>query len=58
VAALAPDEVETVADVFYHTEPHRQAPKPAPDDHELIYLAESAFDAASAQNAFTEELAV
>ena len=27
VAALAPDEGETVADVFYRTEPHPLAPK-------------------------------
>ena len=27
VAALAPDEGETVADVFYREQPHAQAPK-------------------------------
>jgi hypothetical protein len=31
VAALAPDEGETVADVFYRGKPHPQAPKLAPD---------------------------
>ena len=51
VAALAPDEGETVADVFYRTAPHPQAPKLAPDRHGLIYLPESAFAAAFAQNA-------
>ena len=58
VAALAPDEGETVADVFYRAEPHPQAPKLAPDDHGLIYLPETAFAAAFAQNATAEELAV
>jgi pimeloyl-ACP methyl ester carboxylesterase len=58
VAALAPDEGETVADVFYRTEPHPQAPKLAPDEHGLIYLPEAAFTAAFAQNAPTAELAV
>ncbi len=58
VAALAPDEGETVADVFYRTDPHPQAPKLAPDNHGLIYLPESAFAAAFAQNAAAEELAV
>ena len=58
VAALAPDEGETVADVFYRTEPHPLAPKLAPDDHGLIYLPETAFAAAFAQNAEAEELAV
>jgi pimeloyl-ACP methyl ester carboxylesterase len=58
VAALAPDEGETVADVFYRGTPHPQAPKLAPDAHGLIYLPETAFAAAFAQNASKEELAV
>lgn len=58
VAALAPDEGETVADMFYRSEPHPQAPKLAPDDHGLIYLPDAAFAAAFAQNARAEELAV
>ena len=58
MAALAPDEGETVADVFYRAEPHPQAPKLAPDDHGLIYLPEAAFAAAFAQHASTEEQAV
>ena len=55
VAALAPDDGETVADVFYRNEPHPQAPKLAPDDHGLIYLPEAAFAAAFAQHASAEE---
>ena len=58
VAALAPDEGETVADVFYRGEPHPLAPKLAPDDHGLIYLPDTAFGAAFAQNAAAEELVV
>ncbi len=58
IAALAPDEAETVAGVFYRTEPHPQAPKLAPDAHGLIYLPEEAFAAAFAQNAAPDELAV
>lgn len=58
VAALAPDEGETVADVFYRGEPHPQAPKLAPDAHGLIYLPLEAFAAAYAQNAGNEDLAV
>jgi pimeloyl-ACP methyl ester carboxylesterase len=58
VAALAPDEGETVADVFYRTDPHPLAPKLAPDEHGLIYLPDTAFGAAFAQNATAEELAV
>jgi len=58
VAGLAPDEGETVADVFYRAEPHPKAPKLAPDSHGLIYLPEGAFAAAFAPNASTEEQAV
>ena len=58
VAALAPDEGETVGDVFYRTAPHPQAPKLAPDEQGLIYLPEAAFAAAFAQHASAEELAV
>ncbi|MDK4717334.1 alpha/beta hydrolase [Rhizobium sp. CNPSo 4039] len=58
IAALAPDEGETVADVFHRGEPHAQAPKLAPDSHGLIYLPRGAFAAAFAQNARADELAV
>jgi hypothetical protein len=58
IAALAPDEGETVADVFHRTEPHPLAPKLAPDSHGLIYLPDAAFPTAFAQNAAAEELAV
>ena len=58
VAALAPDEGETVMDVFARGQPHPQAPKIAPDAHGLIYLPEAAFAAAFAQNASKEDLAV
>jgi pimeloyl-ACP methyl ester carboxylesterase len=56
VAALAPDEGETVADVFYRIKPHPQAPKLEPDGHGLIYLSKEAFAAAFAQNATVDEL--
>ncbi|MFK0161285.1 alpha/beta fold hydrolase [Rhizobium sp. NPDC090279] len=58
VAALAPEEGETVADVFYRGEPHPQAPKLAPDGHGLIYLPREAIATAFAQNAEADELAV
>jgi pimeloyl-ACP methyl ester carboxylesterase len=58
ISALAPDEGETVADVFYRTQPHPRAPQLAPDKHGLIYLPDSAFAAAFAQNAGADELAV
>ena len=58
VAALAPDEGETVAEVFYRNKPHPLAPKLAPDNHGLIYLPPEAFAAAFAQNASVEDLAL
>jgi pimeloyl-ACP methyl ester carboxylesterase len=58
VAALAPDEGETVADVFYRGKPHPQAPKLSPDAHGLIYPPEAAFATAFAQNASKDELAL
>jgi pimeloyl-ACP methyl ester carboxylesterase len=55
VAALAPDEGETVADVFYRAEPHPRAPKLAPDNHGVIWLPDHAFAEAFAQHASAEE---
>jgi len=58
ITALAPDEGEKVADVFYRLEPHPQAPKLAPNDDGLIWLPEEAFATAFAQNASAEDRAV
>ena len=58
VTALAPDEGEKVADVFYRLPPHPQAPKLAPDSNGLIWLPEAAFGTAFAQHASSDDLAV
>lgn len=58
VAALAPDEGETVADVFYRTPPHPAAPALAPDRDGYIWLPTDAFAAAFAQHAGAEEHAL
>jgi pimeloyl-ACP methyl ester carboxylesterase len=58
VTALAPDQGEKVADVFYRLEPHPQAPKLAPDGKGLIWLPEDAFATAFAQNASADERAL
>lgn len=55
VAALAPAQGETVADVFYRAAPHPQAPKLAPDSHGLIWLPADAFATAFAQDASKKE---
>ena len=43
IAALAPDEGETVAKVFYRDEPHPNAPKLTPDAHGFIWMPENGF---------------
>jgi pimeloyl-ACP methyl ester carboxylesterase len=58
ITALAPDEGEKVADVFYRLEPHPQAPKLAPNGDGLIWLPEEAFATAFAPNASAEDRAV
>jgi pimeloyl-ACP methyl ester carboxylesterase len=58
VAALAPDEGETVASVFYRAAPHPKAPKLAPDADGLIWLPDDAFGDAFAQHASADERAL
>jgi len=58
VAALAPDENETVADVFYREAAHPQAPQLAPDPHGFIWMPNAAFPSAFAQHASAEDNAV
>jgi pimeloyl-ACP methyl ester carboxylesterase len=58
VTALAPDEGEKVADVFYRIAPHPLAPKLAPDADGLIWLPVEAFKNAFAQNAGADDIAV
>jgi pimeloyl-ACP methyl ester carboxylesterase len=58
VAALAPDEGETVADVFYREPPHPQAPQLAPDADGYIWMPQAAFASAFAQNAAKEDNAL
>jgi pimeloyl-ACP methyl ester carboxylesterase len=58
VAALAPDEGETVADVFYRNESHPKAPMLAPDADGFIWMPEESFAEAFAQNATAEQIAL
>lgn len=58
VAALAPDEGETVADVFYRAPPHPLAPKLAPDADGLIWLPDDAFARAFAPQASAADQAL
>jgi pimeloyl-ACP methyl ester carboxylesterase len=58
VAALTPDEGETVGDVFYRGKPHPKAPQLAPDADGLIWMPEAGFGEAFAQNAPAETIAI
>src|ERR1700731_2696372 len=54
VAALAPDEGETVADVLYREPPHARAPKLGPDGDGFIWMPPEGFPHAFAQDAARE----
>ncbi len=58
IAALAPDEGETVADVFYRTDPHPTAPRLAPDPHGLIWMPEEGFSQAVAHNVSSDQATI
>lgn len=55
VSALAPDEGETVAKVFYLNPNAPQAPKMVPDAHGYVWLPANAFQRALAQKASPEQ---
>lgn len=58
VAALAPEEGETVADVFYRAAPHPEAPKLAPDANGLIWMPEAGFAHAVAHTASADQVVI
>src|ERR1700728_255085 len=55
VTALAPDEGETVAKVFYRDTPSPEQPKMVPDSHGLVWMPDDAFHRALAQNASPDQ---
>jgi pimeloyl-ACP methyl ester carboxylesterase len=55
VAALAPAEGETVADVFYRGKPHPEAPHLEPDANGLIWMPEGGFAHAVAHKASQDQ---
>jgi pimeloyl-ACP methyl ester carboxylesterase len=58
IAALAPAEGETVAEVFYRIEPHPEAPHLAPDAHGLIWMPEDGFARAVAHKASSDQTTI
>ena len=58
IAALAPDQGETVAQVFYRDEAHPQAPKLVPDKDGWIWMLEEGFSNAFAHHATADQIAI
>jgi pimeloyl-ACP methyl ester carboxylesterase len=58
VAALAPAEGETVADVFYSAKPHPEAPHLQPDVHGLIWMPAGGFARAVAHRASSDQITI
>jgi pimeloyl-ACP methyl ester carboxylesterase len=58
IAALAPDEGETVAQMFYREKPHPQAPQLAPDAHGFIWMPQQGFGSAFSHHASPERAAL
>jgi len=58
IAALAPDEGETVAKVFYRDERHPKAPELAPDAHGFIWMPERGFQEAVAHKASADQTSI
>jgi pimeloyl-ACP methyl ester carboxylesterase len=58
VAALAPAEGETVADVFYRAKAHPDAPHLEPDAHGLIWMPEWSFSHAVAHKASLDQTTI
>ena len=58
IAAFAPDEGETVADVFYRAAPHPKAPHMVPDENGLIWMPEEGFGCGVAHKASPDQLAI
>jgi pimeloyl-ACP methyl ester carboxylesterase len=55
ISALAPDEGETVAKVFYRDTPSPEQPKMVPDSHGFVWMPVDAFGRALAQNATADQ---
>jgi pimeloyl-ACP methyl ester carboxylesterase len=58
IAGLAPDEGETVAQVFYRDEKHSQSPQLAPDADGFIWMPDEGFRNAFSQHASPEQIAL
>jgi pimeloyl-ACP methyl ester carboxylesterase len=58
IAALTPDEGETVGEVFYRQKSYPDVPQLAPDRHGFVWLPEERFATDFCQNASPDEIAL
>jgi pimeloyl-ACP methyl ester carboxylesterase len=58
IAGLAPDEGETVTQVFYRDEKHSQSPQLAPDADGFIWMPDEGFRNAFSHDATAEQIAL
>ena len=58
IAALAPAQGETVAEVFYRDKPHPMAPQLAPDEDGWIWMPDEGFANAFAHHATADQIAL
>ena len=58
IAALTPDEGETVGEVFYREKPHPEAPQLVPDRDGFVWMPDERFGTAFCQHASAEEAAL
>ena len=58
IAAMAPDEGETVGELLHRVEPHPRAPQLVPDENGLLWMSADGFANAVAHEASSEEIAI
>ncbi len=58
IAAMAPDEGETVGQLLHRVEPHEKAPQLVPDENGFLWMSADEFSSAVAPEATSEEIAL
>jgi pimeloyl-ACP methyl ester carboxylesterase len=58
IAAIVPDERETVGELFHRAEPHPKAPQLVPDENGFLWMSADGFANAVAHEATSEEIAL
>jgi hypothetical protein len=58
IAALTPDEGETVGEVFYREKPHPEGPQLVPDTHGFLWMPDDRFGTTFCQHASSEQAAL